>query len=116
MATHAEVHLPWVNMALSNRFAYAYIDPECADPGVCIRRALKERAGNPPFHLVASSRGAMLVVFPDAHIQAEVLQSSPFCHGDRLLHLEPHENADNRLQCEYKVYAEVSATHFPLEN
>lgn len=75
--THAEVHLPCVSIDLSFRFAYAYIEPECADPGHFIQRVLEERTGNPPHRLAASSRGAMLVFFPDSYIRAPLDPGAP---------------------------------------
>jgi len=45
---YAEVHMPPVDMEPTQRLAYAFVDPECADPGLYIRTALEQRGGDLP--------------------------------------------------------------------
>ena len=55
--------MPPVDMEPCHRLAYAFVEPERADPELFIRTALEQRGGDPPVRLAPSSRGAMMVVF-----------------------------------------------------
>jgi len=108
--------MPPVDMEPCRRLAYAFIEPECADPGLFIRNALEQRGGDPPVRLAPSSHGTMMVVFRHPYFREETLRRGPFHFGGRVLRLVRHEEADFRFVCRYRRLAVLAATNFPPEH
>jgi hypothetical protein len=97
-------------MRWSLKFAFVYIEPESANPGVVLRHALVEVAGDPFCILYPSSRGAMLLKFPSLEAREEVVRGSPYQYGSRRIVVERHEEADNRFSSDFNFFADVAAT------
>ncbi|KAG2606605.1 hypothetical protein PVAP13_4NG061865 [Panicum virgatum] len=112
----AEVHMPAVDMEPCRRLAYAFVEPECADPGLFIRTALEQRGGDPPVRLAASSYGSMMVVFRHLFFREETLRRGPLQLSGHILRLVCHEEADFRFVCRYRRLAVLAATNFPPEH
>ncbi|CAL4919663.1 unnamed protein product [Urochloa decumbens] len=118
-----EVHAPPVTLEPSRRYAYAFIDPPCADPALFIRRALERCGGDPAFRLAPSSHGAMMVVFLHPFLREKTIRRGTITYPpgapapiQHTLHLVRHEEADFRFVCYYKRQVEVSATNWPPEH
>ena len=105
--------MPHVDMEPCRCLAYAFIEPECADPGLFIRTALEQRGGDPPVRLAASSHGSMMVVFRHPFFREETLRHGPLHLDDCVLRLVRHEEADFRFVCQYRRLAVLAATNFP---
>ncbi|CAO2046977.1 unnamed protein product [Urochloa humidicola] len=119
--TSVEVHAPPVNMEPSRRYAYAFIDPPCADPALFIRHALERCGGDPAFRLAPSSHGAMMVVFLNPLLRERTIRRGPITYptigeNNHTLRLIRHEEADFRFVCYYRRAVEVSATNWPPEH
>ncbi|CAD6266353.1 unnamed protein product [Miscanthus lutarioriparius] len=108
--------MPFVDFEPSRCYAYAYVEPARADPGPFIRLALERRGSDPPFSLAASSRGAMVVAFCHPYFWEVTVRRSPIRMDGSILMLEPHEEADFRFTCRYRLLGEVVAYDFPLEH
>lgn len=108
--------MPPVDMEPTQRLAYAFVDPECADPGLYIRTALEQRGGDPPVRLAPSSHGAMMVMFRHPFFQEETLRRGPLHFDGRVLHFIRHEEADFRFVCRYRRLAVLAATNYPPEH
>ena len=108
--------MPYLDMASSRRLAYAFVEPECADPGLFIRLALERRGGDPPIRLAPSSHGAMMVVFCHPFFREDTISRGPINLGGRTLRLIRHEEADFRFSRRYHRMAELAATNFPPEH
>jgi hypothetical protein len=113
---YAEVHMPFVDMEPSHHLAFAYIESARADPWLFIRLALERHGSDPLFTLVASSHGAMVVIFCHPYYREEAVLCSPIRTGDTMLVLERHEDADFRYICRYHYLIEVATFDFPLEH
>ena len=107
--------MPLVDLEPCRSLAYAFIEPECADPGIFIRTILERRGGDPPVWLAPSSYGAMMVVFQYPLLE-ETLRRSPLHFGGRILRLVRHEEADFRFVCRYRRLAVLAATNYPSEH
>ena len=94
-----------MDMEPCRRLAYAFIEPERADPGLYIRTALEQRGGDPPVRLAPSSHGAMMVVFRHPFFREETLRRGPICFAGHILRLVRHEEADFRFVCRYEEVA-----------
>ena len=93
--------MPPVDMEPCRRLAYAFVEPECADPGLFIRTALEQRGGDPPIRLAASSYGSMMVVFRHPFFREEALRRGPLLFCGRVLRLVPHVEADFCFVCRF---------------
>ena len=93
--------MPYVDMAPSHRLAYAFVEPECADPGLFIRLALECRGRDPPICLGPSSHRAMMVVFCHPFFREDTIRRGPINLGGRTLRLIRHEEADFHFSRRY---------------
>jgi len=105
--------MPPVDMGPCRRLAYAFVEPERADPGLYIRTALEQRGGDPPVRLAPSSHGAMMVVFRHPFFREETLRRGPICFAEHILRLVHHEEAEFRFVCRYRRLAVLAATNYP---
>jgi len=108
--------MPPVDMEPCRRLAYAFVEPECADPGLFIRTALEQRGGDPPVRLAPSSYETMMVVFRHPLFREETLRHGPFFHEGRLLRLIRHKESDFKFACRYRRLAVLAATNYPPEH
>ena len=108
--------MPAVDMEPCRRLAYAFVEPECTDPGLFMRSALEQRGGDPPVRLAASSYGSMMVVFRHPFFREETLRRGPLQLSGRILCLVRHEEADFRFVCRYRRLAVLAATNYPPEH